>query len=629
MCGIVGFLNCGNKEELTRAISVVRHRGPDYQEIKWFEEKNCGLGHARLSIIDLSADGNQPMFDEQSGNWIVFNGELYNFMEVKTILQQKGHTFISSSDTEVVLKAFHEWGENALTYFNGMFAFAIFNENSGDFFACRDRLGIKPFYYFQKENKIVFASEIKSILVHNGYKKEPDLYSLQTPVHFQVSPNTGFKDIYKLEAGHYITLKGGIFTKSKYWDIYPSEESISFDEAFEQLDYLLNDSIALQMISDVPVGALLSGGLDSSLISVLMQKNMSQPLNTFTIKFKKEDLKRQGNVDDSYYAAKLAKQFGFNHHEITIEPDIVDLLPRIIWHLDEPVADPAAINTFLISKEAERNGIKVLLSGMGADEVFSGYRSHLACLKADNYQRIPLFVRKILESLVKQMPQSNNTRDYKYIRWVKNFLKIASLTHHDRALLVSNSALTPETFNQYFLGAGDFRESIFVKKHTETFNRHSSLAYLTKICYCDTKIYLPDHNLAYSDKAIMAASVEGRPPLIDHRIVELMFKLPPEFRIRNNIQKYLLKKVSEKYLPGEIIYRPKAPFSAPMRGWLKNDLKEMVSDILCYDSVKKRGMYNPQFVQKLILNNTRGIEDNSQLIWRLIVNEIWFRTFFD
>lgn len=629
MCGIVGFINCGNLDELTNAVSVIKHRGPDYQGVNWFDKHNTGLGHARLSIIDLSDDGQQPMYDKNNGNWIVFNGEVYNYQEIRSELSKLGYDFYSNTDTEVVLKAFGHWGKNAITRFNGMFSFGIYNEKSGDLFVCRDRLGIKPLYYFHNNEQLIFSSEIKSILECSAYKKEPDYYALQTPVHFQAAPRTGFKHIFKLEAGHYFTFKKGEFQIEKYWDIYPTEEDISYSDAFEKLDYLLNDSIKLQMISDVPVGSLLSGGLDSSIISVLMQKNMSKPLNTFTIKFKKEDLKRQGNVDDSYYAKKLATQYGFNHHEITIEPDIVDLLPKMIWHLEEPIADPAAINTYLISKEAEKNGIKVLLSGMGADEFFSGYRSHLACLKADPYQKLPLILREGLESTFKKIPESNKNRNFKYIRWVKSFLKIASLSQHDRALIIKNSALSPDNFNEYYSEAGNYRDSLYVERDTRLFNQYPDLSYLTKLCYCDTKTYLTDHNLAYSDKSIMAASIEGRPPLIDHRIVELMFKLPPKYRINNGVQKYLLKKVSEKYIPKEIIYRPKAPFSAPMRGWLKKELKEMLNDILSYDSLKRRGVYNPDYVQKLIINNDKGLEDNSQLLWRLLVNEIWFRTFFN
>lgn len=629
MCGIIGFINCGSKYELENAVSSIKHRGPDHQDTKWFTNHNTGIGHSRLSIIDLSSAGSQPMYDKNTGNWIVFNGEVYNYQQIRDTLKQKGYSFKSASDTEVVLKAFGEWGRDAVNRFNGMFSFVIYNENSNNVFACRDRLGIKPLYYYQNKDKLIFASEIKSILECSNYKKEPDYYAIQTPVHFQINPRTGFKDIFKLEAGHYFTFKDNKLNIGKYWDIYPTEQNITYKNAFEELDYLINDSIDLQMISDVPIGSLLSGGLDSSIISVLMQRKMTQPLNTYTIKFKKNDLKRQGNVDDSFYAKRLANEFGFNHKEIILEPQIIDLLPKIVWHLDEPIADPAAINTYLISKEAEKDGIKVLLSGMGADEVFSGYRSHLACVKVDSYQKIPQILRKGIESILKILPESNSKRNFKYVRWAKGFSKIAKLSKHDRSLVIKNSALNSDDFRAFFLDAIDYRESLYVKRDTEIFNQYSDISYLTKLCYSDTKNYLTNHNLAYYDKAIMAASVEGRPPLIDHRIVELMFKLPARFRINNGIQKYLLKKVSEKYLPKEIIYRPKAPFSVPMRGWLNKELKEMVHDILSYDSLKKRNIYNPEYVQKLIKNNDNGIEDNSQLIWRLMVSEIWFRTFFN
>lgn len=629
MCGIVGFVNCGSKEELHKSVIAVNHRGPDFQDYKWFEKHNSGLGHARLSIIDLSTNGNQPMYDKTGKNWIILNGEIFNYVDIRKILKAKGYSFVTNSDTEVLLKANNEWGTSCLEYLNGMFSFAIFNEESGNVFAARDRLGIKPFYYFTEGNKLVFASEIKSILECKAYMKEPDLRALHTPVHFQVSPYTGFKNIYKLQAGHYLTFSAGKLEITKYWDIYPSEKPVSYKEALEKLESLLIDSIDLQMVSDVPVGSLLSGGLDSSIISVLMQKRMNRPLNTFTIKFKKKDLKRQGNVNDSYYARKLADQFGFEHHEIQIEPDIVNLLPKLIWHLDEPIADPAAINTYLISKAAKDLGIKVLLSGMGADEVFSGYRAHLACIKADIYQKIPLNCRKLLESLIRLVPESNSKRDFKYIRWLKSFLRIASYSQYERALLIKNSALSEKDFGNYFADCYPYYESPYIKADSRLFNSYPNLSYLTKLCYVDSKIYLADHNLTYSDKAMMAAGVEGRPPLIDHRITEFMFTLSPAYRIHGNTQKYLLKKVAENYLPHEIIYRPKAPFSAPMRGWLKGELKVMVHDILSYGSIKRRGIYNPDFVQSLILENNKGIKDNSQLIWRLMINEIWFRTFFD
>lgn len=625
----MAFINCGNEAELRTAVTKVAHRGPDNQAVQWFKAYNSGLGHARLSIIDLSESANQPMNDRNSGNWIIFNGEIFNYKDIKKELEAKGYTFFTYSDTEVLLTSYLFWGENCLDHFNGMYSFVIYNERSRRLFAARDRLGIKPFYYYHKNNKLIIASEIKSILACSCYIKEPDYNSLCTQIHYQISPFTGFKDIMKLPAGYFLTYNDGRVETKKYWDIYPREENITYDFAHDELENLLSDSISLQMVSDVPVGALLSGGLDSSLISVMMQEQINQPLNTYTIKFDKKDLKRQGNVDDAYYAKKLAKKFSFSHHEIHIKPDIIDLLPKLVWHLDEPIADPAAINTYLISKAARDSGIKVLLTGMGADEVFSGYRSYLACLKADIFQKIPVFMRKSFENIINYIPESSNNRNFKYIRWIKNFLKFASLPQRERSLLSKNSALNEQQVAALFSNSMNYNNLYYTKQYNDYYDNNKDISYLTRMCYVDTKTYLTDHNLTYSDKAMMAVGVEGRPPLIDHRIVEFMFRLPSEYRIRNNIQKYLLKKVAEKYIPREIIYRPKAPFSAPMRGWLKEELKEMVSDILSVETIKNRGIYNPTFIQNLIKKNDQGTEDNSQLIWRFMVNEIWFRTFFN
>jgi asparagine synthase (glutamine-hydrolysing) len=630
MCGIVGFIKCGSPEELGKGLEVINHRGPDFRDFKWFSEHRTGLGHARLSIIDLSNDGNQPMYDTDSGNWIVYNGEVYNFAPIREELRSQGVSFQSNSDTEVILKAYGAYGVEAFKKFNGMFAFAIYNEKSGKTVIVRDRLGIKPLYIWQNENKLAFASEIKSILELAEYPKAYDLRALQTQVHYQAGPDTGFQGIRKVAPGNYLVFENNQIVEHSYWDIQPEESDMSLEDAMEELDTLLQDSIRLQLISDVPVGAMLSGGLDSSLISVLMQNQMDQPLNTFTIKFSEDDLKRQGNVSDAYYAKLLADQQGFNHHELLIKPDIVNLLPKMVWHMDEPIADPASINSYLIAEEARKHGIKVLLSGMGADEFFAGYRAQLACLKADTYQRmVPKPIRALIEPIVSRLPESNAKRNFKYIRWVKGFMRIGSLSQLDRTLLIKNSALSEEVYNAYFENPLPYKESTYIKKDSALFNQYPDLSYLTKMCYCDTNTYMTDHNLTYFDKSIMAASIEGRPPLLDHRIVELLFKLPPEHKINGNTQKYILKKVAEKYIPNDVIYRPKAPFSAPMRGWLKEELSEMVGDILSEDSLKKRGIYNAQYVQKLISDNRKGIADNSQLIWRLMVNEMWLRTYFN
>jgi len=628
MCGIAGSIQCGSIHELEKAVKTLSHRGPDDRGTQWFADKNCGLGHTRLSIIDLSEKGHQPMYDPEGHNWIVFNGEIFNYPALKRELEAKGVRFVSGSDTEVVLKAFRVWGVDSLQKLNGMFAFAIYHEESGKLFMARDRLGIKPLYFYRQNDKLIFASEIKAILAFDTYKREPDLEALHTTIHYQVTPYTGFKDIHKLEAGTFVTFENGNLVQQTYWDITPEEREMSLEEAEQELDTLLTEATTMQMLADVPIGVLLSGGLDSSIISVLMQKNSQRPLNSYTIKFNEKDRKLQGNTDDSYYAAKLAKDFGFNHHEFIIEPDIVDLLPKMIWHMDEPLADPAAINTYLIASEAQKQGVKVLLTGMGADEVFSGYRSHLACLKARQYQKYPAMLRKPFEFFVSKLPESSRQKSYKYNRWLKQFVRIASMTEFDRQINSKNSALDKRNFESLYLKDFAYENSYAYQREKKYFFKNEALSYLTKMCLCDSKIYMPDHNLTYSDKAMMAAGVEGRPPLIDHRIVEFMFNLQPEFKIKGNTQKYLLKKVAEKYLPNEIIYRSKAPFSAPMRGWLKNELREMVHDVLSEESIKTRGLYNPAYIQKLIAQNEKGITDNSQLIWRFMVNELWFRTFF-
>jgi asparagine synthase (glutamine-hydrolysing) len=628
MCGIVGFFNCGNREELGAATLSMAHRGPDDSGVQWFDAMNCGLGHRRLSIIDLSENGHQPMYQPESGNWIIYNGEIYNYKEVRQDLSGMGYTFRTGSDTEVILWAYYNWGKDCLNRLNGMFSFLIYNEHSSEVFAARDRLGIKPFYYYCQDDKLIISSELKAILACSDYVKEPDFAALHTPVHFQITPTTGFKGISKLPPGYFLEWKKKDLKLFSYWQIAPIEKDINPQEGEEILESLLLDSVRLQMIADVPVGVLLSGGLDSSIISAMMLKNTNNPITSFTIKFKEKDLKQQGNVNDSWYAKRLAHRFGFIHHEIEIEPDIINLVPKMVWHLEEPIADPASINTYLISKAARDRNIIVLLNGMGGDEVFAGYRAQLACLKADTYNRyLPSFARSLLKKGLSHIPQSTSTRNLKYFRWMKQFSSFASLPRFERYLAAFNSSLREENFNQYYLDTGSFKDTFYYKRQKGLFY-DNGLSYLTQICLNDTRVYLPDHNLAYSDKSSMAASVESRPPLIDHRIVEFMFSLRPDFRINKNIQKYLLKKVSAKYLPEEIIKRPKAPFSAPMRGWLKNELREYVGDILSYDSLKRRGVYNPDYVTALIRENDRGLQDNSQLIWRLVINETWFRTFF-
>jgi asparagine synthase (glutamine-hydrolysing) len=627
MCGISGLINGGNAELLARMNDTIAHRGPDDAGMEWFAECSSGLAHRRLSIIDLSPAGHQPMCNETADLWIVFNGEIYNYKELGEELSAKGVRFRSSSDTEILLCAYQYWGEDCLHKLNGMFAFAIYDSRTRKLFAARDRLGIKPFYYHFQNGCLVFASEIKAILSSTLATKRPDLHALHTPARFQVSPSTGFQDILKLPPAHCLKLQDGKLSVRQYWSLQPTEKSASEARLIEQLDALLTDSVRLQMRADVPVGVCLSGGLDSSFVSALMRVNTQQTVHSFTIKFSSEDQKFERMTPDWDYARQVASQFGFMYHELEIQPQIDELLPKMVWHLDEPLSDPAAINTYLISQAARDLNIVVLLNGMGGDEVFGGYRKHLACLTAENYQAmVPRAIRRMVEYAADRIPVATSSRGLKQIRWGKRFLSFASAPRSDRYLM-SDLSVAPKQFSQMFASRMSYYDSHFFKSQASRFNGNG-LSYLTQMCLNDTLVFLPEHNLTYSDKASMAASIESRPPLTDHRIVEFMFSVPPRERIHRLTQKHLLKKVAEKYLPDNIIYRPKAPFASPIRSWVRGQLAPMVADLLSEQALRSRGLYDPKYVAGLIARDKQGLEDNAYQIWTLLTNEIWFRTFF-
>lgn len=628
MCGLAGLIHCGDPEVLGRMTLAIGHRGPDSDGLEWFSEHGSGFGHCRLAILDLSPTGHQPMATPDGRHWIVFNGEIYNFQELREELRAAGYRFRSTGDTEMVLYAWQEWGVKCLNRFNGMFAFAIFDTLSGQLFAARDHIGIKPFYYWQQGKSLAFASEIKSLLQCPFLERAPDLDALQTPARFQISPRTGFAGIHKLPPGHFFTFGDGKLSLSRYWQIEPREDPVTDERALaERLQVLLKDAVRLQMISDRPVGTFLSGGLDSSIISALMRANTSSDIHAFTIKFSEADQRYERMPDDCRYARQVADRLGFKFHEFELRPAIADLLPKMVWHLDEPLSDPATVNTYLISRAARDMGIIVLLNGVGGDEIFGGYRKHLACLKAEEYQRLlPGPCRRALETGLRHLPVASGHHGFRWLRWLKRFGSFASLPQAER-YLASDLSLSIENFEQVFPGRR-YRESGFYRAQTPTLNR-GGLSYLTRMCLNDTLVFLPEHNLTYSDKASMAAGIETRPPLADYRIVEWMFTLPPSMRIRGNVQKYLLKKASEPYLDASIIHRPKAPFNAPLRAWMRGPLAPMVDEFLSETSLKARGFHDAAFVRTLIRDDRRGAADHAMVIWSLLTFELWFRTFFD
>ncbi len=628
MCAITGLINCGSPDVLKSMMRIMKHRGPDSDGLQWFDQYQSGFAHCRLAILDLSPTGHQPMETPDHRYWIVFNGEIYNFRELRKELEDKGHRFRSTGDTEIVLRSYQEWGVDCLRKFNGMFALAIFDTLTGELFAARDQVGIKPLYYYHSGRMLAFASEIKGLLQCPFIEKRPDYEAIATPARFQISPLTGFMGIFKIPPAHYLTFRQGALSIRPFWKLEPRENSVVPEsELVEEMDALLGDAVRLQMISDRPVGTFLSGGLDSSIITALMRKNTTADIHAFTIRFSDADQKFERMPDDSVYARKVAELLGLEFHEIELEPNVAELLPKLVWHLDEPLSDPAAINTYMISQAARDLNIVVLLNGVGGDEIFGGYRKHLACLTAEVYQNvIPKVLRRGIQAATQRLPVATGRTGLKYFRWIKRFASFASLPQAER-YLAADLSLSGDQYEHLFPGR-HYRESHFYRAQLPVLSRQD-LSYLTRMCWNDTNVFLPEHNLTYADKAAMAASIETRPPLVDYRVVEKMFTLPPRYRVRGKVQKYLLKRVSERYLPMEIVHRPKAPFNAPLRAWMRGPLAPMVDDLLSTSSLSARALYDVAFVRSLIDKDRRGLEDHGMLIWTLLTTELWFRTFFD
>lgn len=630
MCGIVAVVGEPDPITVRGMTAILAHRGPDGSGVVCPPGAGFGLGNRRLSILDLSPAGAQPMSDPSGRFLITYNGEVYNFRELRADLESRGRLFRSRSDTEVVLAAFEQWGPACLDRFNGMFAFAIWDRERRELFAARDRLGIKPLYWTVSDGTLFLASEIKAILATGRVPVEADPEVTHNPWHYPTAPRTGFKGIHKLPPGHSLVWKNGKVTLAGWWQLQPTANPIEPRHAAEELAYLIEDAVRLQMIADVPVGAMLSGGLDSSAIVALMGRFTSQPVRTFSISFRESDRRLEAMPDDHRFARLVAEQLGCIHREIQIAPNVVDLLPQIIWHLDEPLFDPAAINTFLIAKEARASGVPVLLNGMGADEMFGGYRKHYACVLAGRYQTLlPTGVRTLIERAAGWVPVAGSSMGFRTARWVKRFLSFASLPPVDRHLR-SDLSLSAEDYSELYADAQDrpFERLAEVATRRAPFDRHG-LSYLTQMCLADTTIFLPDHNLLYVDKATMAAGVEARPPLIDHRIVEFAFRLPDHLRISGTQQKALLRNVTRRWLPRFIVRRPKASFGAPLRAWIRNDLREMVDDLLSPAAIRNRGLFRPGTIQSRIEADRDGREDHAHFVWNLLCRELWFREFVD
>ncbi|MCS6966024.1 MAG: asparagine synthase (glutamine-hydrolyzing) [Candidatus Kapabacteria bacterium] len=632
MCGIVGIANGGSREVLERMLQRLSHRGPDDWGIEWFPEYRSGLAHRRLAILDLTAAGHQPMPNGRGTRWITYNGEIYNFWELRAELERRGYRFRSRTDTEVILAAYDEWGADCVRRFNGMFAFGIYDTETRELFLARDHLGIKPLYYVQVGSMFAFASEAKALCVLPGVACEPDRDALVSTLILMwvPEPKTGFVGIYKLPAGSYAFFRDGRLKITQYWDVpVPTPEGQLHyrheSEYVEHLRHLLERAVARQMLADVPVGAFLSGGVDSSLVVALMRRAVPDAeLATYTIAFTAEDHRIEAQPDDPAYARLVAQRLCTRHREIRIRPAINALLPKVLWHLDDPVADGAAINTYLIAHHARANGTTVLLNGMGGDEVFAGYRKQLATLLLTYYHRLPHWFRKgFVEPVLRSLPSSWVRSRIRPLRWFARLLFPMQLRPLE-AFIYGFAYCPPEQLRRLWLQPlPTYSELYPIRRYQETAEQVRGASPVAQMAYLDTKLFLTGLNLLYSDKASMAVAVETRPPLLDVEVVEFAFRLPDRYRIHGFQQKYLLKRAAEAYVPRQVLYRPKAPFMTPLISWMAGALGERLRWWYTSQPGPYREYLNAAEILRLLEEHRRGIANHAHLLWGCLVLAEW------
>jgi asparagine synthase (glutamine-hydrolysing) len=626
VCGIAGCFQQADGRKLADVMTDrIAHRGPDAGGVWSHEDERVSLhlGHRRLSIIDLSAAADQPL--HKGSLTLIYNGELYNFKELRSELQSVGATFITSSDTEVVLEAWRRWGPAALDRFRGMFAFALADTATGELVLARDHLGIKPLFYVERGDGVVFASELKAILAALGteLRIEPGALVASMLYYWVPEQRCAIQGVHKLPAGSWVRFRPGAKPEVRsYWRVQDAAAEAVGQPAVD-LKSVIEESVRVHLVADVPVSSFLSGGLDSSIITVLAHKD-STAVDAYTITFRPEDQKLEAMPDDARYARKVAARFGIDLHEIEISPDIVNLLPRMVEILDEPIGDPAAINTVLMCEAARERGVKVILSGMGADELFGGYRKHRACLMASRYHRLPGVVRGTARLAVNSLPVSIGDRGLRYPRWAKRFMTFAELPEEAR-FRRSYTLYDPEGLTALVGSELGVQVADVIDEHAAIYNDNALDDEVNRMCLADARLFMAGLNLTYTDRASMAASVEVRVPFVDKLVAQAAFTIAGREKIRGKVQKAVLKDAAENWLPHEIVHRPKASFGAPLRAWVRNDLKELIGDVLIGGELVQAGMLRKQALLGLIAAEQAGREDYAKQIWQLLSMELWYR----
>lgn len=623
MCGISGVYEhqAGDLSALlSPMLHIISHRGPD--DSGEYHADNIAMGMRRLSIIDL-AGGHQPIYNEDQTVVIVFNGEIYNYRLLRSDLEKRGHQFATNSDTEVIVHLYEEYGVECVTHLRGMFAFAVWDTRKQQLLIARDHLGIKPLYYTQLGDRLIFSSEIKSILEHPGVERSLNIEAMSDylSLRYVATPKTMFQNIYGLPSGHRLIANGSGIHIEQYWNVefYEPETRLSDDEYIDQLEALVSDAVKMRLMSDVPFGAFLSGGVDSSTVVALMTKFMNEPVKTFTVGYEGEGT---DEFAETRYAQKVAEHFQTQHHEVIVTgKEFVDLAQDIVWHLDQPIADPAEVAYFSVARLASQH-VKMVLTGEGGDELFAGYTYYVGESYAPMVSPVLSPFKSLILSATEKFGGPRRPKDAlialshkdaasRYLNWIPHF------NSHRKSLVLSKDlrarlgAYDSSSAPQYFMDhVGDNKA-------------------LNQLLYTDTKLWLPDYLLSRGDKLTMANSLEGRVPLLDYKLVEFAAHLPIDLKLHGKQRKWLLKQVARRYLPPEIIDRKKQGFPIPVPVWLRGYAHDFMRDTLSSAKIKERGLFDPAYVETLIQQHESGFADHATMLYGLISLELWHQLFID
>jgi len=644
MCGIAGMAGVSDKVLLKEMLARIRHRGPDDTGVYQAEGASIGdrmaFGNNRLSIIDLSSAGHQPMCNEDGTVWVAYNGEVFNFLELRKELEHDGHRFQSHTDTEVLVHLYEKHGPQMVKQLNGMFAFAIWDTNTKDLWMFVDRMGVKPLYYVRVGERLYFASEIKALMACAEVRIELNIPAVYQYLAFTYVPNpdTLFQGIYKLPPGHSIHWHNCKLRVQSYWDLQAGDYYTESEaELTDRLYQLLVTATRRQLVSDVPIGFFLSGGIDSSALVACAAQSHAAALQCYSIAFAERHGRLEQCSDDARFARLVASHFGGVFHEIVVEPDVANLLPRVIWHLEDLISDHAAIATYLICQAAKAE-VTVLMSGQGADEIFGGYRVYLVHRLSKALRLLPHLLREAAATTFLPFLAAHKNLVFgcspglvlAFCRFSEKLLRTAGLEPQGQFAAL-RSYFTDEELVDLF--SAELQAEITGLSYKTTFLDHFESAagqdLLNQMLYVDAKTFLPDHNLSYSDRLSMACSVEVRVPFLDNEILDFILRVPPSMKIKSFTQKYILRKAMQGTLPEPILMRRKAGFGLPVRSWLRNELREMVGDLLSQERVRRRGIFNPITVSRMIRDNNNGEVDYTAQLWSLLSLELWHEAFVD